>query len=123
MTTGMFFALILVGVIAGAISGILGIGGGIIMVPAMVYLLGFTQQQSVATSLAIMLPPVSIFAVINYYKAGFVDVKAALIIMCAFMVGSYISSKVAIGLPEHIVKKCFAVLLFVVGIKMMFFDK
>ena len=119
----MFLALILIGVIAGAISGVLGIGGGIIMVPAMVYLLGFTQQQSVATSLAIMLPPVSIFAVINYYKAGFVDVKAALIIMCAFMVGSYISSKIAIGLPEHIVKKCFAVLLFAVGIKMMFFDK
>jgi len=119
----MFFALILVGVITGAISGILGIGGGIIMVPVMVYLLGFSQQQSVATSLAIMLPPVSIFAVINYYKAGFVDIKAALIIMCAFMVGSYISSKIAVGLPENVIKKCFAVLLFVVATKMMFFDK
>ena len=91
MSIGMLLALILIGVIAGAISGILGIGGGIIMVPAMVYLLGFTQQQSVATSLTI--------------------------------IGSYFSSKIAIGLPEHIVKKCFAVLLFVVGIKMMFFDK
>lgn len=123
MSTGMFFALIIIGVITGAISGILGIGGGIIMVPAMVYLLGFTQQQSVATSLAIMLPPVSIFAVINYYKAGFVDIKSALIIMCAFMIGSYISSKIAIDLPENIVKKCFSILLFVVAIKMMFFDK
>ena len=90
------------------------------MVPVMVYLLGFTQQQSVATSLAVMLPPVSIFAVINYYKAGVVDIKAALILMFAFMIGSYISSKIAIGLPETALKKGFAVLLLLVAIKMFF---
>lgn len=117
---GMLIALIIVGIITGAISGILGIGGGIIMVPAMVYLLGFTQQQSVATSLAVMLPPVSIFAVMNYYKAGFVDIKSALVIMCAFLIGSYFSSKIAISLPETAIKKGFAVLLVIVAIKMFF---
>ncbi len=122
MSTGMFIALVVVGVITGAVSGIMGIGGGIIMVPAMVYLLGFSQQQSVATSLAVMLPPVSIFAVINYYKAGFVDIKTALIIMFAFMLGSYLSSKVAITLPEQTVKRGFSILLVLVAIK-MFFEK
>ncbi len=120
MSVGTLIALIIVGVITGAISGILGIGGGIIMVPAMVYILGFSQQQSVATSLAVMLPPVSIFAVINYYKAGFVDVKSALVIVCAFLIGSYFSSKIAINLPESAIKKGFAVLLVIVAIKMFF---
>ncbi|MCQ2375352.1 MAG: sulfite exporter TauE/SafE family protein [Salinivirgaceae bacterium] len=123
MTIGTFIGLILIGIVTGALSGILGIGGGIVMIPAMVYFLGFSQQESAATSLAIMLPPISIFAVMNYWKAGMVNIKVALIMMTAFMIGSYYSSKLAIILPEHYIKKGFAILLAFTAVRMFLDNK
>lgn len=112
--------LILIGLVAGILGGILGLGGGIIMIPAMVFLLGFSQQQAIGTSLAVMLPPIGVFAAYNYYKAGQVNLKYALIIAAAFMLGSWLSSKFALTIPENILKKLFSVLLIAVAIKMFF---
>lgn len=112
--------LVAIGLFTGGASGILGIGGGIILIPALIYLCGFTQQQAVGTSLSIMLPPIGFFAAMNYYKAGHVNVKYALILAVMFMVGSYIASKIAVGLPEPIVRKVFSVFLVIVAIKMFF---
>lgn len=98
----------------------MGIGGGIILIPALIYLLGFSQQQAVGTSLSIMLPPIGFFAAMNYYKAGNVNVKYALILAVMFMVGSYITSKIAVGLPEPVVRKVFSIFLVIVAIKMFF---
>lgn len=120
MSTTTIIGLVVIGLVTGILSGILGIGGGIVMIPAMVYFLGFSQQQAAGTSLAIMLPPISIFAVINYYKAGFIDIKVSLIMIVAFMVGSYFSSKIAVIMPENIIKKAFAILLAFVAVKMFF---
>jgi uncharacterized membrane protein YfcA len=110
--------LVLIGLVAGILGGLLGIGGGIIMIPAMVFLLGFSQHQAIGTSLAVMLPPIGMFAAYNYYQAGHVNIKYALIIAAAFMAGSLLSSKFALTVSEGILRKIFSVLLLIIAIKM-----
>lgn len=120
MTTSVFLTLIIIGIITGVAAGLLGIGGAIIMVPALVFIIGLTQHQAQGTSLAVMLPPIGIIAAYNYYKAGEVNLKFALILAIAFIVGSFFGSKLALNIPQHILKKIFALLLFAVSLKMFF---
>lgn len=112
--------LVAIGLFTGGASGILGIGGGIILIPALVFLVGFSQQEAVGTSLSIMLPPIGFFAAFNYYKAGYVNIKYALILAAMFMVGSYFTSKFAISLPQDIIRKAFSIFLIIVAVKMFF---
>lgn len=114
--------LLLIGLAAGIISGMLGIGGGIIIIPALVSLLSFSQLKAQGTSLGLLLPPIGILAVINYYKAGYVDIRAAALMCITFLIGSYFSSKYAITLPEGVIKKIFGVFLLVYAMK-LFFEK
>jgi uncharacterized protein len=113
------FYLLLTGLLAGILGGLLGIGGGIIIIPALVYVLGYSQQQAQGTSLAMLLPPIGILAFLNYYKAGFVDLKAAGIMIVMFIIGSYFSSKYVVILPEYIIKKIFGGFLLVYAIKLL----
>lgn len=115
--------LVLVGLAAGALSGMVGIGGGIIIVPALVYILGFSQFQAQGTSLGLLLLPVGVLAVWNYYKKGYIDVKVVLIMCVAFVVGGWLGSKFTLSLPQETVKKIFAVILLLVAGKMLFLDK
>jgi uncharacterized membrane protein YfcA len=112
--------LLLIGIVSGVVSGILGIGGGIIVIPALVYLLGFSQKEAQGTSLALLLPPIGLLAVLNYYKVGYVNIRAALIMSAAFIIGSYISSKFAVSLPENVMKKIFGVFLLFYAVKLFF---
>lgn len=116
------FILLLVGFAAGIMSGVLGIGGGIIIIPSLVMFLSFSQTKAQGTSLGLLLPPIGLFAVINYYKAGYVDIRAAGIMCITFIIGSYLSSKYVVNLPESIVKKVFGVFLLFYAAK-LFFDK
>ncbi|MBK7713486.1 MAG: sulfite exporter TauE/SafE family protein [Bacteroidales bacterium] len=116
----MLLLLLGIGIITGIMAGMLGIGGAIIMIPALVYFMGFSQQMAQGTSLAVMLPPIGILAAYNYYKAGHVDVKFALILAGAFLVGSYFGSKYALTLPQAALKKIFGILLMLVAVKMLF---
>jgi len=122
MTVQMVVLLLLIGLAAGMLSGLVGVGGGIIVVPALVFALGFTQQQAQGTSLGLLLLPIGIFAVINYYKQGYIDIRVVLIMSVAFILGAYLGSKFALSLPEEIVRKIFAIILFWAGIKMMGWD-
>jgi len=115
--------LILVGIAAGLLSGLVGVGGGIIIVPALVFFLGFSQKMAQGTSLGILLLPVGILGVIQYYKQGFIDWKVVLVISAAFLIGSYFGSKIALRLPQESVKKLFAVFMILIAIKLLFFDK
>ncbi|MCE3277936.1 MAG: putative transrane protein of unknown function [Bacteroidetes bacterium] len=117
MTTIMI--LLCVGLLAGVLSGMVGVGGGIIIVPALVYFLSMTQHQAQGTSLAVLLLPVGIFAVFNYYKAGYVDIKSTLIIASTFLIGGLIGSKIAIAIDQNTVKKIFGVILLLVAFKMI----
>ncbi|GMU85243.1 MAG: hypothetical protein AMXMBFR48_04850 [Ignavibacteriales bacterium] len=111
-----------VGLLAGIASGLLGIGGGILIIPGLVFFLGFSQKLAQGTSLALLLLPIGVLAVMNYYKAGNVDVKAALIMVVTFVIGSYFSSKLVADLPELTVKRIFAVFLVLYAMK-LFFNK
>lgn len=123
MTVQTIILLILVGLLAGILSGLVGLGGGVIIVPALVFLLGFSQHQAQGTSLGILLLPAGIFAVINYYKKGFIDVKVVLLLFAGFLVGGYIGSQISLNISETMLKKVFAVALVLIAVKVLFFDK
>jgi len=124
MTVSTLIILICIGLVAGFLSGMIGIGGGIIIVPALVYLLGISQQSAQGTSIALMLPPIGVLAAMNYYKAGSLNVKYALIIAVTFIGGGYLGSKMSLAyFSEVAMKKVFGIILMVVSIKMIFFSK
>ena len=112
--------VILIGIFAGILSGMFGIGGGIIIVPALVYLCGFSQLKAQGTSLAILLPPVGIFAFIEYYKKGQVNLQAGVLIVIFLVIGSVFGSKLAQNLPVEVMKKSFGILMLVISVKMIF---
>ena len=114
--------LIVLGMFTGMLSGIVGVGGGIILVPALVYLLGFSQLNAQGTSLALIMFPVGILSVIQYYKNGYIDFKIVLMIAVGFIIGSFWGSKIVLQLPQDTIKKIFASLLLFISIKMLFFD-
>jgi len=111
--------LLLIGLFAGFISGTFGVGGGIIIIPALVFLLGLSQHQAQGTSLAMMLAPIGIFAVINYFKAGYINIKFAIVLMIAFIAGAYLGSLSAINISSLWLKRMFGVLIIAVGLRMI----
>lgn len=119
MSVTTLVLLCVIGIITGVMAGMLGIGGAIIMVPALVFIMGFSQQMAQGTSLAVMLPPIGIIAAYNYWKAGQVNIKFALILAAAFIIGSYFGSKLALNIPQTVLKKIFGVLLLLVAAKML----
>lgn len=112
--------LLIIGVVAGVLSGIVGIGGGVIVIPALVFLLNYSQQTAQGTTLALMVPPIGLLAAWTYYKEGFVDIRAAAIICVGFIVGSYFGAKWATGISQEALKKIFSLILVLVAIKMFF---
>jgi len=123
MTAQQIIILVIIGLAAGFLGGMVGIGGGIIIVPALVFFMAFSQHQAQGTSLSMMLLPVGIFAVINYYKRGFVDVRYALLLGLGFTIGGYLGSRLSLGIAQDTVKKVFALLMIIVAFKMLFLDK
>ncbi len=115
--------IIIIGFAAGMLGGLIGIGGGLIIVPALVFFLAFSQHKAQGTSLGLLVLPVAILGVINYYKKGYVDVKAVGLLSIGFVVGSYLGSKWALNIPQDMLKKLFAIFLLFLALKMLFFDK
>ena len=112
--------LIIVGIRSGLLAGVFGVGGAIIVIPALVFILGFSQHDAQGTSLAFMLPPVGILATWNYWKAGHVNWKIALILSLTFVVGSYLGSQFSINMPDKLLRRLFGILMILVAIKMIF---
>jgi len=123
MNIFVMLGLLLLGIIAGYFSGLVGIGGGVIIVPALVLWFGFNEHTAQGTTLALLIPPIGILAVISYYQKGYVDVKTAAIICIGFVIGGFIGGKMAVGLSESILKRTFAIALIAIGAKMLFFNK
>ena len=99
MTVQIILLLVLIGLAAGVLSGLVGVGGGIIVVPALVFFLGFTQQQAQGTSLGLLLLPVGILAVLNYYKQDQIDIRVVGIMALAFILGGWLGSRLATVAP------------------------
>lgn len=110
----------LIGIAAGLLSGLLGLGGAIIIIPALIMLLGFSQQMAQGTALMMMVLPVGALAAYQYYQKGFVDIKAALIMAVFFFLGGYLGARFATNIPQDILRKSFAVMLVLIAVKMFF---
>ncbi len=115
--------IVLIGIAAGILGGLVGVGGGIIIVPALIYFVGFSQHAAQGTSLGLIMLPVGILGVLQYYKSGNVDFKVVGILAIGFLIGSFFGSKLALSLPQETVKKIFAILMIIMAVKMLFLDK
>ena len=122
MTLQIVIILILIGLSAGILSGLVGVGGGIIVVPALVFFLGFSQYQAQGTSLGLLLLPVGILAVASYYNKGHIDIKVVCIMAIAFVIGGWLGSRLALSISLLAVKSIFAVILFYTAFKMLGWD-
>lgn len=119
MDVQIVFSLVLIGILAGILSGLVGVGGGVVMVPLLVLLLGFNQHQAQGTSLAVLVVPVTAVAVYTYHKEGFIDWRYVGIIAVFFVVGGYFGSKIAVGLDQKMLKKVFGLILLLIAGKML----
>jgi uncharacterized membrane protein YfcA len=122
MSTQIVLILVMIGLFAGMLSGLIGVGGGIIIVPALIYFLGFTQYEAQGTSLGLLLLPIGILAVINYYNKGYIDMKVVGIMTIAFIIGGWLGSKLALSISEAALKRIFAIVLFYTAFKMLGWD-
>ena len=123
MTVTTIITLVFIGLIAGILSGLVGVGGGIIMVPLFVLVLGLTQHNAQGLSLAVMLPPVTFLAVYNYHTTGDggnIDWRVAVIVSALFIIGGFLGSKIALQIDQRMLKRIFGVLMLVVAIKLIF---
>lgn len=111
---------LLLGLIAGILSGLIGIGGGIIIIPALVFLFGLSQHMAQGTTLALMVPPIGLLAAWTYYKQGYVDFKIAAFICIGFFIGGLFGARIAIGLSSPVIERVFGVALLIISIKMIF---
>lgn len=118
----IIISLVFIGLLAGFLSGILGVGGGVVMVPLLVLLVGFSQHEAQGTSLAVLAVPVTALAAFTYYNEGNVNLKYAAIMAVTFIIGGLIGSKMAITIDQRLLKKIFGVIMFIAAIK-MFFEK
>ncbi len=118
MTNPFFFVLL--GLVAGTLSGLIGIGGGTIIVPALIFLFGMSQHLAQGTTLALLVPPIGILAAWTYYHQGYVDLKVAGLICAGFVVGGLIGARMATSLSNVMLERIFGVALFFISLKMMF---
>jgi len=121
MDMGSVLLYLLLGLAAGVLSGLVGIGGGIIIVPALVLFFGLSQHQAQGTTLALMVPPIGILAAWTYYKHGDVDLRIAALVAAGFFLGGLIGARFATGLSNTVLEKIFGVSLLLVAVKMIFF--
>jgi uncharacterized protein len=113
---------LILGLVAGAIGGFAGIGGGVIIVPVLVIFFGMNQHLAQGTTLALMVPPVSLLAAMRYYKSGYVDLLVATIICIGFLIGSWGTASIAVNINKILLQRIFGVLLLLISVKMIFFN-
>ena len=119
MTPQTILILAIIGIFAGILSGFVGVGGGVIIVPALVFFLGLSQHTAQGTSLFVLSMPVVILALINYWKSGNVEWKYGLVIAATFLIGGFIGSKLSLKLSPGLVKLIFGVFLAYVSFRLI----
>lgn len=120
MSVHQISILLFIGICAGFLSGMVGIGGGIVIVPMLVYFLGFDQHTAQGTTLFMFLFPIGILGVMNYYNKGNVDMKTAAVICTTFILGSYFGSKLALSIDKTTITKVFGIIFLIISLKMIF---
>jgi uncharacterized membrane protein YfcA len=112
-------AFILTGLLVGVLSGMVGVGGGIILVPILVIFFGFSQHRAQGTSTAMLLPPIGILAAWTYYKAGMVDIRATALLCAGFVLGGLFGAKLAIVMDKDVLRRAFGTVLLCISLKMI----
>jgi uncharacterized protein len=114
--------LIIIGFLAGMLGGFVGVGGGIIIVPALIYFMGLTEHQAIGTSIAVMLPPIGIMAAINFHRSGDLNINFAIVIALAFILGGYYGSRLSLALKDsvHVVKLVFGSIMLYGAIRLIY---
>ena len=120
MSFSSFIILIVIGLLAGVLSGFVGVGGGLLMIPLLMLFLGLSQFEAQGTALVAMLPPIGILAAMNYFKSGYVKWEYAVVIALTFVIGGYFGSKMSLSLNPTTVRKVFGVVMFFAAIKLIF---
>ena len=115
MTGYVGFAIL--GLLIGALAGLAGLGGGVFLIPALVFFYGYTQHQAVGTTLVVMVPPVTLAAAIEYYRQGNVDLKVALLLTATIFLGSWATARFAHQIPQVWLKRIFGILLLMASVK------
>ena len=123
MTPNEFLILAITGIAAGVVGGMFGVGGGIVVVPALVFILGLSQHAAQGTSIGMMLLPIGILAAWNYWKDGNLNWKFSLVLALTFILGAWLGSKISLGTNELVLKRIFGILMMVVAVKLIFFSK
>ena len=114
------FLFLLLGLITGTFSGLIGIGGAIIIIPSLVLIFGMSQHMAQGTTLALMVPPIGLLAAWTYYKAGYVDFKVAALICLGFFIGGFIGARFVTDIPDLLLKRIFGLVLLLAALKMIF---
>jgi uncharacterized membrane protein YfcA len=120
MTIQTIIILLLIGIASGVLSGFVGVGGGIIIVPAFIFLLGMNQINAQGTSLFVLLLPIGILAVMNYWKAGQINWTYGLVVSLAFVVGGYFGSKMALKISPNLVRFIFGIIMVLISVKLVY---
>ena len=116
----MSLLYVVLGLLAGILSGLIGIGGGVMIVPSLIFWFGFSQLEAQGTTLGLLVPPIGILAAWTYYQQGYVNLRVAALICLGFVLGGLLGAKVAVVLPSEILEKIFGVALLLISIKMIF---
>ncbi|MDJ0568581.1 MAG: TSUP family transporter [Pleurocapsa sp. MO_192.B19] len=116
----MSLLYVVLGLLAGILSGLIGIGGGVMIVPSLIFWFGFSQQEAQGTTLGLLVPPIGILAAWTYYQQGYVNLRVAALICLGFVLGGLLGAKVAVVLPSEILEKIFGVALLLIALKMIF---
>jgi uncharacterized membrane protein YfcA len=119
MSVYQLILLIIIGLLSGMLAGVFGVGGAILVIPALVFIMGLSQHQAQGTSLAFMIPPIGILAAWNYWKAGYVNWKFALVLSLTFVVGAYLGSRFSLNISDKMLQRVFGILLLFVAVKMI----
>jgi uncharacterized membrane protein YfcA len=115
---GFVLVMLALGMVAGVLSGLLGIGGGIVVIPALVYFAGMSQKMAQGTTLLMMVPPIGLLAALEYLRRGDADWKAAILLCSGFVVGGFLGAIWMSHIPSFLLRRLFALLLILVGLKM-----
>jgi uncharacterized membrane protein YfcA len=119
----LYLALLGIGLVAGVAAGMFGIGGGLIIVPALVFLLKIRELEAIGTSLAALIPPVGLLGAATYYRSGYMNVKYAALIALGLFVGAYFGARIMIGLPPHVIRRLYGGFLLAIAARMLLMGK
>jgi uncharacterized membrane protein YfcA len=109
---------IIIGLTGGVLSGLLGIGGAVLVIPALILVYGFDQRLAQGTTLMMMIPPIGLLAALEYYNSGYADLRAAIFMAIFFFIGGFIGAKFAVKIDPLILRRVFAVLLVIIAVRM-----